>query len=253
MVVAVIALVLALGGSAFAAGTLIDGSSDKASIAQCRAAVRKALVFRKHSGKRRAAVLRAICAPGVAGPSGATGQVGAAGATGPSGLQGPTGATGEKGSTGATGYTGATGATGATGPVGAGAYGHIVAPVSSAIVVPSGSTLPFTTIAASSGAFALQSSNGSVTALVPGVYRISFRIPLPNAPIATQLALQKNGVTVPNSTVGSSTTSDSLSNDVIITLSAGDQISVANTGISAAVIGGRGTAETAALILQQIG
>ncbi|MFL5846469.1 MAG: hypothetical protein ACJ762_17425 [Solirubrobacteraceae bacterium] len=96
LVVSIIALVVALGGSAFAAGFVITSTKQI-----------KPSVLKQLKGKRGARGL-----PGAIGPTGLPGAKGDAGAAG---AKGDTGATG---STGAPGVAGATGNTGQTGPRG---------------------------------------------------------------------------------------------------------------------------------------
>jgi hypothetical protein len=116
MVVAVIALVVALGGTALATGGFT--SKQKKEIEK---------IAKKFAGKPGA-----VGPQGPAGAPGANGTAGAVGAQGATGLQGPTGpqgATGPKGATGATGpegEAGATGASGATGPAGPVVYGQLL-------------------------------------------------------------------------------------------------------------------------------
>ena len=112
LVVAVIALVVALGGTAVAA---LSGPEKKE--------VKK--IAKKFAGKDGKD--GAPGAPGAQGPigpqgapglNGTDGKDGADGADGDDGATGATGATGKNGTTGATGATGTTGATGATGQTG---------------------------------------------------------------------------------------------------------------------------------------
>jgi collagen type VII alpha len=101
LVVAIIALVAALSGTAFAAKKFITKQE----------AIK---IAKKYAGKNGAT--------GPTGPAGAPGQNGTNGTNGKDGAagpEGPTGPTGAKGATGATGPTGTTGATGATGTTGA--------------------------------------------------------------------------------------------------------------------------------------
>lgn len=105
LVVAIIALVAAIGGTALAAGGLTKQQEKQ---------VKK--IAKKYAGKRGATGPQGPVGPqGPAGANGKDGANGAAGADGPTGATGATGATGETGATGATGETGSTGATGATG------------------------------------------------------------------------------------------------------------------------------------------
>jgi len=105
MVVACIAVVLALTGSAFAANALITGADIKNGSVTRADLSSKTLKSLK--GKR-----------GPAGRDGFTGARGPQGDTGPQGPAGPAGPAGPQGPKGNVGDTGAKGDTGATGPVG---------------------------------------------------------------------------------------------------------------------------------------
>ena len=101
--IAIIALVFAATGGAFAATG--GGGQSHATTLTASAAKAKA---KTKAGPR-----------GPAGPKGATGAAGAAGAQGPQGPAGPAGGAGAKGENGGAGATGSNGATGATGARGA--------------------------------------------------------------------------------------------------------------------------------------
>jgi hypothetical protein len=119
LVVAIVALVAALTGAAFAAGGLTK-SQEK----------RVTAIAKKYAGKK-----------GPKGPKGATGPAGPAGpagAPGAAGAKGDPGAAGAKGPTGATGPTGVAGTAGATGPTGA---AGICSEANPECVMPSGATL----------------------------------------------------------------------------------------------------------------
>lgn len=114
MVVAVIAVVLATTGSAFAARSLLtgkdiqDGTITQADLAPTAVSALKAnKAQRGPRGKR-----------GPVGPRGAQGPDGSQGLIGPQGERGPSGPTGPTGPTGEIGNTGPKGNTGPIGPVG---------------------------------------------------------------------------------------------------------------------------------------
>jgi hypothetical protein len=114
-VLAFVALVFAVTGGAFAAGSHGGGSGPRAIASTGRAAsgVPLASVAKsKAKGKAKAP------ARGPAGPKGATGAAGPAGATGATGATGPAGAAGGKGETGATGPAGPAGPEGKEGKEG---------------------------------------------------------------------------------------------------------------------------------------
>jgi collagen triple helix repeat protein len=98
LVVAIVALVAALGGAAYAASDNHLSGGEKKEVTK---------IAKKYAGK-----------PGPQGPAGTNGTNGTNGAKGATGPKGATGEKGPKGDKGATGKTGATGGTGATGPSG---------------------------------------------------------------------------------------------------------------------------------------
>lgn len=112
-VLAVAALVLVAGGTAWAAGTYLITSTNQIS---------PKVLAELHGprGKRgKPGAVGAAGLPGPTGAAGAAGSPGAKGSTGPTGSAGATGSTGSTGATGSTGSTGATGSTGSTGDTGA--------------------------------------------------------------------------------------------------------------------------------------
>lgn len=107
LIVAVVALVVALSGTAIAAKKFITKPE----------AIKIAKKYAGKNGKDGAP--GAPGAVGPVGPQGAKGDPGAPGTPGPKGATGPTGAAGTNGAAGATGTAGATGATGLKGATGA--------------------------------------------------------------------------------------------------------------------------------------
>ena len=108
LVVSVIALVVALGGTSYAAIKLPANSVGTKQIKKDAVTTVKV-----KDGSLQMADFRAGQLP--AGAAGATGPKGDTGATGATGAAGPKGDTGATGATGATGLKGDTGATGASG------------------------------------------------------------------------------------------------------------------------------------------
>src|SRR4051794_4615743 len=106
LVIACIALVAALGGTALAASGALTGKQKKE--------VEK--IAKKYAGKD--GVAGPAGAAGLPGPAGPVGVGGKDGAAGTIGTTGPTGKAGTTGPTGKTGVTGPTGDIGATGPTG---------------------------------------------------------------------------------------------------------------------------------------
>jgi hypothetical protein len=145
-VIAVLALVFAMVGGAWAAKKYVITS-----INQIKPSVQKKLKG-------------AVGPQGPQGPKGDPGSAGAAGAPGPQGLVGPTGSPGATGASGVAGktVTGVTGTTGATGPFGP--------------TLPTGATMT------GSWAFGTVPAGGvpEVLGTEPLFVPISFPIPLPN-------------------------------------------------------------------------
>lgn len=98
LVVAIVALVAALGGAAYAASDNHLSGGEKKEVTK---------IAKKYAGKPGA--------PGAPGAKGATGPAGPQGKEGPQGKTGPTGPTGKEGKQGKEGPKGATGATGPSG------------------------------------------------------------------------------------------------------------------------------------------
>jgi hypothetical protein len=112
MLVAILALLIALGGAGYAAVSL---PRESVGTAQLKASAVTSAKVRNYSllakDFRKGQLPR-----GAVGADGAIGATGATGPTGPPGPAGPVGADGAQGAAGARGAPGTTGATGATGP-----------------------------------------------------------------------------------------------------------------------------------------
>ena len=174
LVVAIVALVVALAGSAFAAGVFTKQQEKK--IAQ---------IAKKYAGK-----------PGATGPQGPQGPSGANGAAGPQGAPGATGPQGPTGKTGATGETGETGANGAPGPTGPTGPTGQTGQTGFTETLPSGKT--------ETGGWALGGGGYSNSTFR---YSVSFAIPLKEAPEAVHwinTAGEEEGfITPPTNCLGS--------------------------------------------------
>jgi len=150
LVVAIVALVAALTGAAYAASDNHLSGGEKKEVKK---------IAKKFAGK-----------PGATGPTGPAGPAGAAGPTGPAGAEGKPGADGKAGATGPTGPTGKTGATGATGPTGLTGEAGPCTEANPECVLPSGATL--------SGHW----SYGELLEVAFAASSISFNVPLEEAP-----------------------------------------------------------------------
>lgn len=178
--------------------------------------------------------------PGAAGSTGATGATGLAGAAGAAGLTGPTGATGAAGTPGAAGVNGATGATGATGlagtagaagatgatgPAGAAGTAYLHLYNLSAQVVALEADITFSNTGSTAG-FSGQSP------LNAGTYLVMFTV---SGVEPNQFSLFQNGAPVAGATFGSGAGTQQTTGQAILTLAAGDVITVRNHTSAAAV------------------
>ena len=197
------------------------------------------------------AIQGATSAAGPSGPSGPTGATGATGATGPAG---PTGATGAAGATGAIGANGATGPQGPPGPQGAPGqpnYGEVYNLVSQVVLIEApvtfdsnGPLVGFTHVAGTS----------SITVLTAGTYVVNFSV---SALQPSQFALFDNGAPIAGTTFGSGAGTQQNNGRAMVTLAAGDVLTLVNHTSAAAVIlqtlaGGTQPNVNASLIIQQL-
>lgn len=104
--IALIALVFAVTGGAFAAGSHGNGAQATASTASTHALAAKAKSKAKAPARGPAGPKGATGATGATGPAGPAGATGPAGGTGPAGPQGPQGNTGANGNNGEPGVAG---------------------------------------------------------------------------------------------------------------------------------------------------
>lgn len=166
-------------------------------------------------------------ATGPTGLSGAAGAAGPTGATGAQGIQGVAGAAGTNGATGATGPIGVTGVTGATGPSATGTYGGAtqLATLADATVV-GGADIPFSTNHPLSG---VTHSAGSTVFTVPtgGAYLISYKVSI-TAGVGSAVAITVNGTPLVTGSNGFLVATGSISGSVLVSLSAGDVITLRN-------------------------
>ncbi|MRN52275.1 S-layer homology domain-containing protein [Paenibacillus monticola] len=235
-------------------------------------------------------------AAGTAGASGATGPAGVAGATGPAGpagiagaagTTGPAGPAGIAGAAGATGPAGPAGAAGATGPAGVAGVAGAIGPAGPAGVAgaigpagPAGAIGPAGPVGSmyfgyiyntSAQTVALETdvtfnSNGVLVGVThapgneniqidnSGVYEISFSV---TAEESNQFAIFVNGALVPESIFGSGLVNQQNNGHLILTLSAGDVITLKNHSSSSAVTlqtlaGGTNTNVNASIVIKLV-
>lgn len=173
-ILAVVALVFAMGGGAYAA---LSGKEKK----EVKNIAKKCCAGKP--GKEGPA--------GPQGPAGAKGDKGDTGAQGSAGAKGATGATGPAGTAGSTGATGKTGPTGATGVTGsAGPTGPTGSPWTAGGVLPVGAT-------ETGSWFTTTDTEEPVEGFFLGKAVISFPIPLSPAFNTGQFTIVKKSEAVP--------------------------------------------------------
>jgi hypothetical protein len=178
---------------------------------------------------------------GPAGPTGPTGPPGATGPTGAIGAPGSIGATGAAGSTGTAGSTGATGPAGPqgpqgvqglTGPAGSGITGFATVYNLAAQVVPIEADITFDSQSSGSG---ITFTNGTSVIIInaSGLYFVSFGV---SAVEPNQFAIFTNGaLAAPYTIFGSGAGTQQNSGTVLLTLAAGDVITIRNHTSASAV------------------
>jgi hypothetical protein len=239
MVIALIALCLALGGTAYAASSGAISSGSTPALSQCRADVYGAFRF-KPSGsmQQRAAATQAIC-----GES----STGAAGANGPQGA---------KGDPGQAGPMGEAGEAGPPGPAGPSSYGEFYAlmPGDNAATVAPGTAVDFPQNGPGVGGI---SRSGVDTFLLSesGTYRVSFDVSVTEA---GQLDLSVNGIELPYTVVGRATGTSEITGESLVTVSAGSILSVNNpagnsTALTITPLAGGTHAVAASLVIERLG
>jgi hypothetical protein len=165
---------------------------------------------------------------------GATGAMGAMGATGAMGTAGPQGAQGATGATGTTGPQGAQGATGATGPQGALASGYGYWYTTGTASVATGATFALPSTTTSSGVTATSTTTFKVQ--TAGVYSISWQVSgdASGGNETISAFVMQNGTQIPGSGAKSVTTGTAewaeASNTFLVSLAAGDVLTLVNAG-----------------------
>ena len=165
---------------------------------------------------------------GPQGPIGATGATGATGPIGPVGPQGPQGEVGPQGPAGATGATGATGPIGPVGPQGpAGTvlgYANFYAlmPPDNPAPIPAGGDIAFPNDAVNTGIIT-RTSDTEFSALEAGTYLVYYSATFTEG---AQMALTVNGAEIAYTVVGRRDGDTQLSGMALITVSAGDTVTV---------------------------
>jgi hypothetical protein len=229
MVVALIALSVALGGSALAASGGLLSSAPGSQIAQCRAKVAKVFSFKPGVTKvQQGAATKAICGGGPVGPAG------------------PTGAQGLKGEPGQTGVPG---------PAAPSSYAEFFAlmPPDNAATVPAGGAVDFPQDGPQSGIS--RASSSAFTLPKVGTYRVSFAVSVSEA---GQLGLSLNGTELAYTISGRATGTSQISGETLVTTATPDStVAVVNpagnsTALTITPVAGGTHAAAASLIIEQL-
>ena len=188
------------------------------------------------------------------GPVGPTGLPGPTGTTGPSGPQGSPGDRGPTGPAGVTGPAGATGPTGATGSAGGLAqFGYVFN--QGAQVVPIEADVVFDMNGILTPGIIHAPGNAGVSVVTAGTYAIDFIV---SGVEPSQFAIFVNGAAVPAGSVyGSGAGTQQNNGQIILTLGAGDVLTLRNHSSAAAVTlqtlaGGTQTNVNASLIIEKL-
>ncbi|WP_412177882.1 BclA C-terminal domain-containing protein, partial [Sporosarcina sp. YIM B06819] len=169
--------------------------------------------------------------PGPAGADGADGLTGPAGADGADGADGPPGPAGATGATGVAGDIGLTGPTGATGAAGGlSEFGYIYNLTARTVAIEEDVIFDSNGIITPGITHSLGSTEIVVT--TSGNYEVTFSV---SGTEPNQFALFLNGAIIAGTVYGSGAGTQQNNGQVIITMSAGDVLTLRNHSSSAAV------------------
>jgi hypothetical protein len=192
---------------------------------------------------------------GVAGTDGAGGPTGAAGVTGPQGSTGPTGSDGQQGdpgSDGPTGPAGSAGPTGASGTSGVAEYAYIFN--RTARTVPSEIAVVFDSNGPSTPGILHAPGTSQIVVTDPGVYKVGFST---TGAEPSQFALFINAAPIASSVYGTDTATVQNTGQAIISIAAGDTLTLENHSSPAAVTlpsgsGGTQANVNASLVIEKL-
>jgi hypothetical protein len=177
------------------------------------------------------------------------------GAAGSTGVAGPPGTAGADGATGPTGAIGATGPTGATGPAGSSTparYAYVYN--LGAQTVPIEADIPFDSNGVITPGITHAPGTGEIAFASPGDYKVTFSV---SGTEPSQMALFLNGSPVGGTIYGSGAGTQQNTGQAILTIAAGDSLTVRNHSSSAAVglasnIGGTQANVNASVLIEQL-
>ena len=201
------------------------------------------------------------------GLPGATGSTGTAGSQGPQGVPGATGsgspgaagssgATGPQGTTGADGAVGPTGSAGPAGPSGSGGlsqYAYVYNLAAETVAVEADVTFDSNGVLTSGITHA--PGNAGIAVVNAGNYEVTFSV---SGTEPSQMALFDNGALIPGTIYASGAGTQQNNGQAIVTLAAGDVLTVRNHTSAAAVglatpIGGTAGSTNASIVIEKLG
>ncbi len=251
------ALVLALGGSAYAVAAPSSSSGIRVCIQSKTGVLRVAGSSGHCPGGERSFVA------GLSGVRGPRGPRGRTGSRGPSGFSGAIGVTGPKGNAGVTGGLGPTGNTGSTGPIGPPVYAEFYAlmPPNNAATVAVGSAVQFPQNGPQQGGVTRSGGNSLSAFVLPniGTYRVAFSVSV-TEPGQLELTLDSGAVPValPYTVYGRATGTSEISGEALVTTTvANSVVSVVNpsdnsTALTITPLAGGTNAAAASLVIEQL-
>ena len=191
---------------------------------------------------------------GISGPQGIPGISGSIGPTGPSGIQGIQGIQGIPGPTGLPGTAGATGSTGPTGLTVSGLSHYAYVFNTAAQVVALEAPILFNSHGRMTSGFTHTLGTSQLMVLNAGDYKISFSV---SGVEPNQFTLFLNGAPVTNAVYGSGAGTQQNNGQTILSLAAGDIITLNNHTSAAAVTlqtlaGGTQTNINASIVIEKL-
>ena len=190
---------------------------------------------------------------GSTGPTGSTGSTGSTGVAGATGVTGATGPTGSTGATGPTGATGSTGATGATGPANSIGYAYVYNTSTQSVAVEAAVLFnnngPLVGVTHS-----ISSSTQNIVITNAGTYAIIFSV---SGTEPNQFALFVNSIVAPSTIYGSGAGTQQNTCLSMLTLGAGDILTLVNHSSASAVtlatiVGGTQANVNASVFIEQL-
>jgi hypothetical protein len=201
----------------------------------------------KAGGSWPAAGTSLVGPQGAAGSQGATGSQGAVGPAGTTGPAGPTGAAGP------VGVPGPTGPPGPQGPAGGGLsdYVNLFLPAptgGNVIILAASAPVPFDVPQVMTAGFTYDATTGALTAVNAGDYEITYL--LISDSTNPSFVLDVNGT--PAQACAAATQNTDIHGSCILSLAAGDVVTVVNQTVSFAFLGGNDPGNAATMLVEKL-